>query len=183
VNHAGFLGQHRTKNRDRLGRSLKQLAADELLMQAHRRASFHPEESGVIPLDISCRHVTQGKRSSPMGSFELSGHDLSVRYTAQNRTLVVHGKDLVGQDEQTFSDVKVLASGIGATITVVLLPSSRNGTKVLLHLLVPNIGRITEQVAITGVATVVNDFSHLLDGAPPVHQAYESKALTGMMHA
>jgi hypothetical protein len=118
-----------------------------------------------------------------MGSFELSGQDLSVRYTAHNKTLVVHGKDLVGQDEQTFSDVKLVESGIGVTITVVLLISSRNGTKISLHLLVPSTARAAKGAAITGVAIVVSDFSQLIDGAPPVLQAYVTKSLSGTMHA
>ena len=118
-----------------------------------------------------------------MGSFELSGQDISVRYSAHNKTLVVRGKDLVGHDEQTFSDVKLSESDIGATITVVLLDSSRNGTKSLLHLLVPGTARATKDVSISGVAIVVSDFSHRVGGAPPVHHAYATKSLAGTMHA
>jgi len=117
-----------------------------------------------------------------MGSFELNGQDISVRYTAHNKTLVVRGKNLVGHEEQTFSDVKLSESGIGVTITVVLLDSSRNGTKSLLHLLRPGTARAAKELAMTGVAIVVSDFSHLVGGAPPVHHSYATKSLTGTMH-
>ena len=93
-----------------------------------------------------------------MGNFELSGQDISIHYTAHNKTLVVRAKDLVGHEEQKFSDVKLSESDIGATITVVLLSSSRNGTRFLLHLIVPGT-------------------------APPVHHQYATKSLTGTMHA
>jgi hypothetical protein len=117
-----------------------------------------------------------------MGSFELTGRDIVVRYTAPDKTLVVRSKDLPGSDEKTFADVHPSSTDIGQAITVDLLESSRNGTKVLLHVLLPHVTKAHEDCAITGTAILISDFNHVLGGAPPVRQEYDVRPLKGTAH-
>jgi len=118
-----------------------------------------------------------------MGGFELNGNDIAIRYSAQDKTLLVEGKGLPGSEKKTFSDVQASKSEIGTTMTVVLLESSRNGTRVLLHLLVPNIKQPDQNLSITGAAMVVSDFSNVIGTVPHVLQAYDVRPLTGTIQA
>jgi hypothetical protein len=118
-----------------------------------------------------------------MSSFELSGKDIAVRYNARDKTLFVEGKGLPGGTQKTFSRIRTSRSDIGRTIKVVLLPSSRNGTQILLRLLVPDTEQSNKDVAITGAAILVQDFSNLVGRAPAVLQAYDTRLLTGKMQA
>ena len=118
-----------------------------------------------------------------MSSFELSGKDIAVRYNARDKTLFVEGKGLPGGSQKTFSGIRTSRSDIGRTITVVLLLSSRNGTQILLRLLVPDTEQSNKDVAITGAAILIRDFRNLVGGAPAVLQAYDTRPLTGKMQA
>src|SRR5262245_50222051 len=117
-----------------------------------------------------------------MSSLELTGRDMVVRYSARDKTLLVRSKDLPASDEETFSDVHASATDIGQTITVVLLESSRNGTRVLLHVLLPHVTETHEDCAITGTAILIRDFNHVVGGPPPVRQAYDVRPLNGTLH-
>jgi hypothetical protein len=91
------------------------------------------------------------------------------------------GKGLPVRDEATFSDDQIAKSesDIGSGMTVVLLDSSRNGTRFLLHLIIPITSPSKDDVAITGAAIFVRDFSNLVGGAPDVLQDYDVRPLTG----
>jgi hypothetical protein len=118
-----------------------------------------------------------------MKNFQLVGADLKIHY--HNRELSIAGKGLpLGEEARFVGDqITQSKSDIGSRMTVVLLNSSRNGTRFLLHLMLPVTSPSEEDVAITGAAIFVRDFSNLVGGAPHVLQDYEVRPLTGTMSA
>src|SRR5215213_9568547 len=115
---------------------------------------------------------THHLKAVTMQNFKLSGQNIEVRY--QDKKLSLSGHKILG-GERTFSDDKIAKSedAIGEHMTVVLLDFSRNGTAILLHLVVPKILPSKQDVAISGVAIFVEDFNNLLEGAPHVLQRYD----------
>jgi hypothetical protein len=118
-----------------------------------------------------------------MKNFQLSGADLEIHY--HNEELTISGKGLPVRDEAVFSGDQIAKSksDIGSRMTVVLLNSSRNGTRFLLHLIIPATSPSEEDLAITGAAIFVRDFSTLVGGAPHVLQEFDVRPLTGTMLA
>ena len=150
---------------------------------------------GGIPLQEEC-HAWPQRLEKPgdnqdqiridlMYSFQLSGVDVEILY--QDDKLLVKGEipGLATDEKKVFSDDSIAKSGsdLGERMTVILLPSSRNGTSFTPHLILPKIISPSKDggVAINGALIVVEDFSGLVGGAPPVLQHYDVRSLTGTM--
>ena len=115
-------------------------------------------------------------------SFHLEGPSITIDYG--NGELRVDGDDHLLQ--QTFGSdsadrLRTETSDIGTVITAVLLPSSRNGTKITLILLVPQVefGAGVTSADVTGVAIVTKQFRDVISAAPDVLQEYETRELRG----
>ena len=64
----------------------------------------------------------------------------------------------------------------GLHVTATLLESSRNGTRVTLTLLLPELSAAPRRVRtqqVTAVAIVTSSFRHLVEGPPPVLQRHD----------
>jgi hypothetical protein len=149
---------------------------------------FVPDEGSAIEIDDSLlgrEHPGMTNTDfEPLRNFQLVGADLSIQY--QNRELSIVGKGLPLGGEASFSDDKVtkIVSDFGFEMNIVLLDSSRDGTRFLLRLVVPMTSPSTaENVAITGVAVFVQNFNNKVGGAPPILQVYDARPLTGTMFA
>jgi hypothetical protein len=76
----------------------------------------------------------------------------------------------------------VAHSELGLLATAVLLPSSRNGTRITLTLVLPEVKLKTGSTApveVTGGAIVTRNFQDVGGGPPPVLQSYEVRPLKG----
>ena len=118
-----------------------------------------------------------------MNNFQLAGADLKIGY--HNEELSIAGEGLPAGGKTTFSGDQITKSksDIGTGLTVVLLNSSRNGTRFLLHLMIPVTTHSEKDITITGAAIFVQDFSNVVGGAPHVLQDYDVRPLTGTMFA
>jgi hypothetical protein len=105
-----------------------------------------------------------------MSSFELSGKDIAVRYNARDKS-----EDLFRCQDITVRYRQNDKSGTASKLT--------ERTQILLRLLVPDTEPSNKDVAITGAAILVRDFSNLVGGAPAVLQAYDTRLLTGKLQA
>jgi hypothetical protein len=128
---------------------------------------------------MSDRHA----KATIMRNFELKGQGIEIKY--QNNELTLSGEKLPAGGEKKFLDDRIarVKSDIGDQITVVLLTSSRNGTRFLLRLVVPMIHSPSRDAAISGAAIFVEDFNGRVGGPPNVLQAYDVVPLTGTMVA
>ncbi|WP_328966701.1 hypothetical protein [Streptomyces sp. NBC_00239] len=113
-------------------------------------------------------------------TYDLSGPGIEIRY--RRGDLTIDGDDLpLGR--QHFVDgenLTAVATEMGTEITAVILSSSRNGTKITLRVLLPEVlpGATTES-EVTGVAVITRQFRDVLDGPPDVLQEYDVRPLTG----
>jgi hypothetical protein len=90
-------------------------------------------------------------------------------------------------DERSYENVEAnltLEPETGILVNAVLLCSSRNGTRITLTLLLPEVRwrltrKLTERAEVTGVAVVTDTYKDLVDGPPPVLQKYEARPLEG----
>ena len=109
------------------------------------------------------------------GVYHLKGPGIEVSYRPSDHRLDITGEqDLLKQDVD--ARATVLPEG-GLHVTATLLESSRNGTRVILTLLLPEVSWTPETggepTAVTGVATVTSLFKDVLGGPPPVLQRYK----------
>jgi hypothetical protein len=90
-------------------------------------------------------------------------------------------------DESSYEKLQAdltAAPEIGISVNSVLLPSSRNGTRITLTLLLPEVKwrltrKLSESAEVTGVAVVTDIYKDVVDGPPPVLQKYEARPLEG----
>jgi len=115
-------------------------------------------------------------------SYDLRGPGIEITCNADG--LRVDGDDFLLKQkyfpgkEEGFTRV---ADDVGEMITVVLLPSSRNGTKVTLSVLLPDTDLSGDGAPseVTGAAIIAQQFHDRVDGPPAVLQRYETRPLTG----
>ncbi|MFF5809657.1 hypothetical protein [Streptomyces sp. NPDC012746] len=113
-------------------------------------------------------------------TYNLRGPGIEIRY--HQGDLTIDGDDLpLGR--QHFEDGEALttvATEMGTEITAVVLSSSRNGTKITLSVLLPEVlpGDRAES-EVTGAAIITRQFRDVLDGPPDVLQEYDVRPLTG----
>jgi hypothetical protein len=110
-----------------------------------------------------------------MDVYRLKGPGIELSYRRADGKLDISGDDgLLTQDDL---DAHATAeSETGLHVTATLLDSSRNGTRVTLTLLLPELSEAPRRVRaqeVTGVAIVTSSFRHLLDGPPPVLQRHD----------
>jgi hypothetical protein len=113
-------------------------------------------------------------------SYQLQGPGIEIRY--QEGDLFVNGEgDHLLEQRHFGDDLTTLATEIGTLTRAVLLPSSRNGTRFTLTLLLPDVNA-TEGVTeceVTGAAIITREFHDLVGGPPTVLQAYDIRPLAG----
>jgi hypothetical protein len=113
--------------------------------------------------------------------YDLKGPGLEITYRRGDGELDAKVDD--SSYEALEADLTA-APDSGIFVNAVLLPSSRNGTKVTLTLLLPEVKweltrRLSESAEVTGVAVVTDSYKDLVDGPPPVLQKYEARPLEG----
>jgi hypothetical protein len=113
-------------------------------------------------------------------NFQLQGTGIEIRY--RNGDLLVDGEgDHLLQERHFGDDLTAVATEIGTLIRAVLLPSSRNGTRFTLTLLLPdvNTSKDVTEAEVTGAAIITREFHDLMGGPPTVLQAYDIRPLAG----
>lgn len=112
--------------------------------------------------------------------YEMNGPGLTITYRRSDGEIdaEVDGSSY----EKLEADLTV--SEIGMLVNAVLLPSSRNGTRITLTLLLPEVRwrltrALSERAEVTGVAIVTDIYTDLVDGPPPTLQKYEARPLEG----
>jgi hypothetical protein len=107
--------------------------------------------------------------------YRLHGDGIELTYRRGDGKLDISGDEpLLSADDV---DVQVTVEPeTGLHVTATLLESSRNGTRVMLTLLLPELretpGRV-RTLDVTGVAIVTSSFQEVLGGPPPVLQSHE----------
>ena len=113
--------------------------------------------------------------------YEMKGPGLAITYRRSDG-------ELDGQvDDSSYEKLEAdltRTSEIGMLVNAVLLPSSRNETRITLTLLLPEVRwrltrALSERAEITGVAIVADIYTDLVDGPPPTLQKYEARPLEG----
>lgn len=105
--------------------------------------------------------------------YHLKGAGIEITYRRGDGKLDITGDDnLLTQDDL---DVAVTVEPeIGVHITATLLESSRNGTRVMLTLLLPEVSeRSQDPEEVTGVAIVTRSFNDVVGDPPPVLQSHD----------
>jgi hypothetical protein len=113
--------------------------------------------------------------------YDLKGPGLEITYRRSDGELDARIDD--ASYEALAADLTA-APEIGIFVNAVLLPSSRNGTRITLTLLLPEVKwqltrKLSESAEVTGVAVVTDIYKNLVDGPPPVLQKYEARPLEG----
>jgi hypothetical protein len=113
--------------------------------------------------------------------YDLKGPGLEITYRRSDGEL--DAKIDESSYEALAADLTA-APEIGIFVNAVLLPSSRNGTRITLTLLLPEVKwqltrKLSESAEVTGVAVVTDIYKNLVDGPPPVLQKYEARPLEG----
>jgi hypothetical protein len=113
--------------------------------------------------------------------YDLKGPGLEITYRRSDGELDARIDD--ASYEALAADLTA-APEIGIFVNAVLLPSSRNGTRITLTLLLPEVKwqltrKLSESAEVTGVAVVTDIYKELVDGPPPVLQKYEARPLEG----
>jgi hypothetical protein len=109
--------------------------------------------------------------------YHLKGPGIELTYRRRDNKLDIAGDDhLLNQDGL---DARATVDpDIGLHLTSTLLESSRNGTRVMLTLLLPEVSWSPEAseapTPVTGAAIVTNCFEDVVSGPPPVLQNYEA---------
>jgi hypothetical protein len=108
------------------------------------------------------------------GLYELAGPGLAVRYRQDDGKLDLTGDDHLLTQEDLDAEATV-DPVIGVRVTATLIDSTRNGTRVTLTLLLPEVGwdGTAESHEVTGVAIVTRSFRDLVGGPPQVLQRHE----------
>src|SRR6266511_2046715 len=107
-------------------------------------------------------------------SYQLQGPGIEIRY--QEGDLFVNGEgDHLLEQRHFGDDLTTLATEIGTLTSAVLLPSSRNGTRFTLTLLLPAVN----DTEVTGAAIITREFHDLVGGPPTVLQDHDIRPLTG----
>jgi hypothetical protein len=113
-------------------------------------------------------------------SYQLQGPGIQIRY--QEGELFVDGEgDHLLEQRQFGDDLTTVATEIGTLTRAVLLPSSRNGTRFTLTLLLPDVN-VTEGATdseVTGAAIITKEFHDRVGGPPTVLQDHDIRPLTG----
>ncbi len=113
-------------------------------------------------------------------SYQLQGPGIEIRY--QEGDLFVNGEgDHLLEQRHFGDDLTTLATEIGTLTRAVLLPSSRNGTRFTLTLLLPDVN-VTEGATdseVTGAAIITKELHDLVGGPPTVLQDHDIRPLTG----
>ena len=112
--------------------------------------------------------------------YRLTGSDIEITLHLGSSKLEVKGDlTLDGVFDAEVATDPVL----GVRAEAVVLPSSRNMTRITLTVLVPEASwepsRAPRQGEVTAVAIVTRDFREVMGGAPPVLRAYEVRSLDG----
>jgi hypothetical protein len=113
--------------------------------------------------------------------YDLKGPGLEITYRRSD------GKLDAKIDESSYEELEAdltAAPESGIFVNAVLLPSSRNGTRITLTLLLPEVKweltrKLSESAEVTGVAVVTDSYRDLVGGPPPVLQKYEARPLEG----
>ena len=106
--------------------------------------------------------------------YHLKGQGIELTYRAREAKLDVSGDEqLLTQDDLDAHATAMPDTGLHVAAT--LLESSRNGTRVVLTLLVPEVSspRRVRSQEITGVAVVTRSFKDRVGGPGPVLQSYD----------
>ncbi|MET9686063.1 hypothetical protein [Streptomyces coeruleorubidus] len=117
-----------------------------------------------------------------MVNYDLRGPDIEIKY--HDGDLLIEGDDpllpanhILREDE----NLSEAPDGIGSLITTELLASSRNGTRVTLSLILPDVGFTSDEATpeVTGVAIITRQFKDVIGSRPAVLQSYGVRTLTG----
>ncbi|HSJ95184.1 MAG TPA: hypothetical protein VK896_14220 [Gaiellaceae bacterium] len=108
--------------------------------------------------------------------YELDGPGIRLTYRRRADKLDLAGDDhLLTQDD--LDAVATVEPDVGLRVTATLLESSRNGTRVMLTLLLPEVSWRSEgsqePEEVSGVAVVTSSFTNAVGGAPPVLQRHD----------
>jgi hypothetical protein len=107
--------------------------------------------------------------------YRLEGSGIELTYRRGDEKLDISSDDeLLNQDDL---DAHATADPeTGLRVTATLLESSRNGTRVTLTLLLPEVSGAPRRVRtqqVTAIAIVTSSFRDLLEGPPPVLQRHD----------
>ena len=115
--------------------------------------------------------------------YTLTGPGLEIEYSPRDGELTVESEDWPQVSGETLETTVTEERDIGTLVTAVLLPSSRNGTRVTLTLLLPEtefeVSRAPKKADATGVAVFTSNFKEVVGGPPQVLQKYEALSLEG----
>jgi hypothetical protein len=115
--------------------------------------------------------------------YQLDGEGLSIIYNDRDNTLTVDLDEQQHLSGEHAAHTKAL-SHLGTLITAELLSSTRNGARITITVLVPEVGwppsRAPHAADISGVAIITRNFRNVVGGAPPVLEHYDTVVtLTG----
>jgi hypothetical protein len=115
-------------------------------------------------------------RSNGDDVYRLKAPGIELTYRPGDGKLDISSDDdgLLNQDDLDANATADPETGLHVTAT--LLESSRDGTRVMLTLLLPELSggpRRVRTQQVTAVAIVTSSFRHLLDGPPPVLQRHD----------
>ncbi len=115
-----------------------------------------------------------GDQVSTATVFDLEGTGIRLRYRSHDAKLDLSGDDgLLNHDD--LDVVVAVDTATGLRLTATLLESSRNGTKVMLTVLLPQLESLEEShepCAVTGVAIMTKLFERVINRRTPVLQSY-----------
>jgi hypothetical protein len=117
------------------------------------------------------------KDGAPADVYQLKGLNIELTYRRSDHTLDVNFAD---ESLSTFGrpglEADERAGEDGLHVTTTLLGSTRTGKGILLTVLLPDVrwgaGVDRSPADVTGVATVTENYEHLVDGPPPALQSY-----------
>jgi hypothetical protein len=117
-----------------------------------------------------------------MVNYDLRGPGIEIKYN--DGDLLIEGDDPLLPANQILREDENLSEapdGIGSLITTELLASSRNGTRVTLSLILPDVGFTGDEATpeVTGVAIITRQFEDVMGSRPAVLQSYGVRTLTG----
>ena len=107
--------------------------------------------------------------------YDLKGPGIELTYRRDSGKLDVKGDDHLLTQEDLDAPATV-DPHTGLHVTATLLDSSRDGTRVMLTLMLPEVSEGARRVAVqdvTGVVVVTRSFKNRVGGPPPVLQSYD----------
>jgi hypothetical protein len=108
--------------------------------------------------------------------YHLEGPGIVLTYRPSTGKVDVKSEDDTLLRREDLDVVLAEEPNVGLRLTGTLLESSRNGTRVMLTVLLPDVRWIRTSHApepITGVVIVTRSFTNLIGGAPVVLQSYD----------